>query len=510
MTAKYFALLTNLGAAKLANAAALGTPLQITHMAVGDGGGILPTPNPAQTQLIGEKRRAALNSLSIDEANGSQIIAEQVIPETDGGWWIREVGLFDKDGILIAIANCPDTYKPQLQEGSGRTQTVRMVLIVSSTEAVTLKIDPSVVLATRKYVDDNAIEVKAYADNLLDKHVKAPDPHKQYLKIASNLAEIKAAGAAAVTSALSNIGALPVDGTAAAAKKLEAKRKIAGKLFDGTADIAIAAGDVGALPADGTAAAATKLATARKIGGVDFDGTKDISLPFIDATDTNIQLPGILGSKGLQVFPLPGSPEGGEINLYDKDNIQAAYIDIDSAGAFRVVTEGIGITLHISKASGDVFIQKTLTAGGVLKASGIIAEGTVYAGNTAAWLEANGNVYGPVWGGHLSTYLANRTDHRVRAWAALQGNGTIISSFGFAAINRTNVGGYNFVMSTSNGAYAVTVGINGGSQYGAQNAHSANIWNRSPNSFSVQNAEDGGTSYGGRDWPEFYVIVVGP
>ncbi|MGE4779316.1 phage tail protein [Yersinia enterocolitica] len=180
MTVKYFALLTNLGAAKLANATALGTQLQITQMAVGDGDGVLPTPNPAQTQLLSEKRRAALNSLSIDEANSSQIIAEQVIPETDGGWWIREIGLFDKDGVLIAIANCPDTYKPQLQEGSGRTQTVRMVLIVSSTEAVTLKIDPSVVLATRKYVDDRVIEVKAHTDELMTAHLAAVDPHSQY------------------------------------------------------------------------------------------------------------------------------------------------------------------------------------------------------------------------------------------------------------------------------------------------------------------------------------------
>ncbi|WP_186008384.1 phage tail protein, partial [Yersinia wautersii] len=190
MTAKFYALMTNLGAAKLANATALGTQLQITHMAVGDGGGVLPTPNPAQTQLIGEKRHAALNSLSIDEVNSSQIIAEQVIPETDGGWWIREIGLFDKDGILIAIANCPETYKPQLQEGSGRTQTVRMVLIVSSTEAVTLKIDPSVVLATRKYADDKAIEVRQYADKLLSDHVAATDPHNQYLRAADNLAGV--------------------------------------------------------------------------------------------------------------------------------------------------------------------------------------------------------------------------------------------------------------------------------------------------------------------------------
>ena len=185
MTTKYYALLTNLGAGKLANAAALGTQLKITHMAVGDGGGSLPTPNASQTKLVGEQRRAALNSLSIDAANSSQIIAEQVIPESEGNFWIREIGLFDADGVMIAVANCPETYKPTLQEGSGRTQTVRMILIVNSTDAVTLKIDPSVVLATRKYVDDAVIEVKAYADNLMAAHVKAADPHTQYAPKAS-------------------------------------------------------------------------------------------------------------------------------------------------------------------------------------------------------------------------------------------------------------------------------------------------------------------------------------
>ncbi|WP_338564671.1 phage tail protein [Erwinia sp. E_sp_W01_6] len=180
MTVKYYALLTNLGAAKLANAAALGTRLQITQMAVGDGGGALPTPNASQTALINEQRRAPLNQLSIDAANSSQIIAEQIIPETDGGFWIREIGLFDADGVMIAVANCAETYKPQLQEGSGRTQTVRMIIIVSSTDAVTLKIDPSVVLATRKYVDDAVIEVKAYTDKVMAGHLAAADPHTQY------------------------------------------------------------------------------------------------------------------------------------------------------------------------------------------------------------------------------------------------------------------------------------------------------------------------------------------
>ncbi|HEP1896144.1 TPA: phage tail protein [Kluyvera cryocrescens] len=184
MTAKYLAILTNQGAARLANAAALGTKLNLTQMAVGDANGTLPTPDPAQTKLINQKRIAPLNMLTTDPNNASQIIAEQIIPENEGGFWIREIGLYDDDGILIAVANCPETYKPQLQEGSGRTQTIRMILIVSSTSAITLKIDPSVVLATRQYVDDKIIEVKAYADNLLVEHIAAADPHEQYLKTA--------------------------------------------------------------------------------------------------------------------------------------------------------------------------------------------------------------------------------------------------------------------------------------------------------------------------------------
>ncbi|EFN5392618.1 TPA: phage tail protein [Escherichia coli] len=180
MATKYYAVLTNVGAAKLANATALGAQVEITQMAVGDGNGVLPTPNPAQTALVHELRRKPLNSLSIDPNNANQIIAEQVIPEDEGGWWIREIGLFDKDGDMIAVANCAETYKPQLQEGSGRVQVVRMILIVSSTAAVTLKIDPSVVLATRKYVDDQIIQVKSYVDQKMAAHVAAADPHKQY------------------------------------------------------------------------------------------------------------------------------------------------------------------------------------------------------------------------------------------------------------------------------------------------------------------------------------------
>ncbi|ENS1265309.1 phage tail protein [Escherichia coli] len=185
MSAKFYTLLTEIGAAKLASAAALGIPLKITQMAVGDGGGVLPTPSAQQTALVAEKHRAALNMLYIDPQNSSQIIAEQVIPETEGGWWIREVGLFDETGALIAVGNCPESYKPQLAEGSGRTQTVRMVLITSSTDNITLKIDPAVVLATRKYVDDKVLELKVYVDDLMARHLAAADPHTQYAPKAS-------------------------------------------------------------------------------------------------------------------------------------------------------------------------------------------------------------------------------------------------------------------------------------------------------------------------------------
>lgn len=216
MATKYFALLTNIGAAKLAKATALGTKVEITQMAVGDGNGVLPTPDPAQTALIHEIRRAPLNMLTVDPANASQIIAEQVIPEDVGGWWIREIGLFDKDGDMIAVANCAETYKPQLQEGSGRVQAIRVILIVISTEAVTLKIDPAVVLATRQYVDNKIIEVKSYADGLMRTHEQSrnhPDATttaKGFTQLNSSVtddSETQAATPKAVKIAMDNAGA---------------------------------------------------------------------------------------------------------------------------------------------------------------------------------------------------------------------------------------------------------------------------------------------------------------
>ena len=179
----YFAILTEVGEAKLANAIALGQTLKLKNLAVGDGNGNLPMPERKQKALVREVRRAGLNQLTIDPANTSQIIVEQVLPEDVGGWWIREIGIFDEAGDLCAVANCPPSYKPLMAEGSGRTQVVRIVLIVASTAAIELKIDPSIILATRKYVDDQDIVVRAYSDEQLAKHLAAADPHPLLAKV---------------------------------------------------------------------------------------------------------------------------------------------------------------------------------------------------------------------------------------------------------------------------------------------------------------------------------------
>lgn len=156
----YFSIPTEIGEAKIANALALGIPLKLTHMAVGDGNGVVPVPDRKQTALIREQRRAPINTLDKDPKNASQIIIEQVLPADVGGWWVREIGIFDDAGNLCAVANCPPSYKPLLADGAGKDQVVRVVLLVASTAAVELKIDPAVVLATRQYADDAII---AYA-----------------------------------------------------------------------------------------------------------------------------------------------------------------------------------------------------------------------------------------------------------------------------------------------------------------------------------------------------------
>ena len=158
MAQKYKAVLTKIGAAKIAAATAGGTKINLTQMAVGDGGGTLPTPDPAQTKLIAEKHRAALNKVIVDPKHKNYLVVELVIPPEIGGFWMRELGLYDEVGALIAVSNMAESYKPLLSEGSGRAQTLRMVVIVSDMDTVNLLIDSSTVLATQEYVDDKLLE----------------------------------------------------------------------------------------------------------------------------------------------------------------------------------------------------------------------------------------------------------------------------------------------------------------------------------------------------------------
>ncbi|MFB9996443.1 phage tail protein [Providencia rustigianii] len=369
---KYFALLTTYGEKVLAEATALGTKIELTHMSVGDGGGSLPAPDTKQTKLINERRKAAINTLFIDPVNPNQIIAEQVIPENEGGWWIREIGLFDKSGALVAIANCPETYKPLLVEGSGRTQTIRVVLIVSHTESVTLKIDPTVVLATRKYVDD-AIEV-------LDKRISS------------------------LTA--SDVDAVPVT------------RKVNNKQLN--VDITLNAGDVGAYT---KAETDTKVADAKKAGT---DAQVTANAANTAATNANNNANGrVPSTRKVNNKPLSAdiSLAAGDVGAYTKAETDTKVADAKKAGTDAQVTANAAntaatnannnangrvpstrkvnnkpLSADISLAAGDVGAYtkaETDTKVADAKKAGTDAQATANAANTAA-TNANNNANGRV------------------------------------------------------------------------------------------------------------------
>lgn len=186
-TTQFGGFLTNVGVAQQANTAALGQPWNITHMLIGDAGGepsqtAEPTPKPTQSALVRQVYRAPLNALYPSPADPGVLVAELVLPPETGGWWIRELGLEDGSGNLIAVAKPAPSYKPLLVQGSGRTQTIRMHVVFGNVANVTLKIDPSIVLATRDYVDKAREATELYARNLLKTHLEAGDPHPQYLR----------------------------------------------------------------------------------------------------------------------------------------------------------------------------------------------------------------------------------------------------------------------------------------------------------------------------------------
>ncbi|ATT95591.1 phage tail protein [Salmonella enterica] len=525
MSAKFYTLLTEIGAAKLASAAALGVPLKITHMAVGDGGGVLPTPSAQQTALVAEKRRAALNMLYIDPQNSSQIIAEQVIPETEGGWWIREVGLFDETGALIAVGNCPESYKPQLTEGSGRTQTVRMVLITSSTDNITLKIDPAVVLATRKYVDDKALELKVYVDDLMAKHLAAPDPHSQYAQkdsptltgipkvptpaagnstkqiantefVASSIAAMVDSAPAALdtlnelAAALGNdpnfattminalAGKQPLDNTLTnlsgkdiaglltylglgetinlAKNAVPATRRVNSKPLSG--DITLWASDVEAISADavgeitdnGTMASANtpgwwRVSVSNSDSVADFptypDGSKLYSYGYMFVekigevwfqhyyahmganakrqdwgTEPNTSRPWVIdyntankpSAGDVGALPITGGCLNGPLGMGTDNALGGNSIVLgDNDTGFKQNGDGV-LDIYANSAHVLRFISSFVESMVPLKVNGnAVATGEVQAGNGSSRMTNNGDIFGSVWNGWLSTHLNN-------------------------------------------------------------------------------------------------------
>lgn len=166
----FYTLLTSHGAALLTTAYYSGVPLSLSHLAVGDGNGQPVTPTEAMSALVREVHRVPLSSLNSDSANPNWLVAEAVLPSNVGGWTVREVGLLDANGQLIAIGNFPDTYKPLLAEGSGRDLLIRMIIETGNAESVALTVDPGVVLATSQTVINAVVA-----------HEAKPDPHPQYL-----------------------------------------------------------------------------------------------------------------------------------------------------------------------------------------------------------------------------------------------------------------------------------------------------------------------------------------
>ncbi|YAX27341.1 phage tail protein [Klebsiella pneumoniae] len=166
MVTKYHAIMTSRGAEKLAAAALTGETVGFSHMAVGDGGGAATVPDESQTGLVNEVYRAPLNRLVIADTGANIIRAQMIIMPQIGGFWLREAALYDEDGDCLAVASLPESYKPQLAQGSGRLQSVNLYIGVSNTSDVELKADPSVILATVEEVNRAKEEAKDYADQV--------------------------------------------------------------------------------------------------------------------------------------------------------------------------------------------------------------------------------------------------------------------------------------------------------------------------------------------------------
>jgi hypothetical protein len=291
-------VVTTLGQARIAAAIAAGTDINITQLAVGDGNGKATTPVATQTKLVKEVYRTPLNSLKLDPTHGNWAIAEAVISASVGGFWMREMGLFADDGTLIAVCNMADTYKPTLAEGSGRTQTLRMVIAVSNTEAISLLIDDSVIMATEQYVND-----------LLAAHEKSRN-HPDGTLTAKGFVQLNSA----VSSTSEALAATPKAVKAAndnANTRVPSTRKVNSKAL--SADITLTAADVGALPVASAVLGTANINTFNlaKIGVY-------VQSTGANATVANGYPPGSQAAGVLEV--IPASWTGGVLQRYTMQN----------------------------------------------------------------------------------------------------------------------------------------------------------------------------------------------
>lgn len=198
MAEQFYTILTAIGKAKIANATALGNKVNFTTLKVGDGGGKYYNPTETQEDLINAVWQGNINSISVDKKNPNWIVIEVIIPSNIGGFVIREAGIFDDEGDLIAIGKYPETYKPKAEDGSTKDLIIKMILEVSNTSTVTLKVDPTVILATKKDIEvlENKIEnIKVPVESVNGKtgaiELKAEDINcKDGKSVESQLADI--------------------------------------------------------------------------------------------------------------------------------------------------------------------------------------------------------------------------------------------------------------------------------------------------------------------------------
>ena len=329
---QFYALLTIVGEQKQAQALARKTPLHLTAMAVGDGGGSLPTPSRQQTALLGELWRAPLNELSVDPVDPSQIIAELIIPPDIGGWWVRELGLYDADGDLIAVANCPESYKPLLASGSGRTQIIRMILLVTAADAFSLTIDPSVVVASRDFVSQK-----------VDRHEQLDDPHPQYLTAAAlppllaNKADLQGNDSLTfkVARASSAEQAVRLD---------QLQQAIAQGIPPGTIINSLAASPPdGYLPCNGAEVSRTTYAALFAVIGT-MAGTGDGETTFTLPDARGLVLRGLGADSGLDPGRVLGSLQGDAISAVQLSGMMAdpGHLHTTNAGSGRYGINGDG------------------------------------------------------------------------------------------------------------------------------------------------------------------------